>query len=136
MIWQSHREPGRAAIYRRSVPSRALVWLVAIFISAIAIPLTPARADLRVDITRGQVEPMPVAVSDLFGESDDEAKFGRRIAEVVARNLERSGLFRPIDQRAYIQRPEAMLSRPRFADWRQINAQALVNGKVRIVAGD
>ena len=85
MIWQPHRESGRAAIYRRSVPSRALVWLVATFILAIAIPLMPARADLRVDITRGQVEPMPVAVSDLFGESDDEAKFGRRIAEVVAR---------------------------------------------------
>ena len=136
MIWQSHRESGRAAICRRSVPSHALIWLVAIFILAIAIPLMPARADLRVDITRGQVEPMPVAVSDLFGESDDEAKFGRRIAEVVARNLERSGLFRPIDQRAYIQRPEAMLSGPRFADWRQINAQALVAGKVRIVAGD
>jgi TolB protein len=101
-----------------------------------AIPLAPARAELRIDITRGQVEPMPVAISDLYGENEDAAKFGRRIAQVVARNLEHSGLFRPIDQRAYIQRPEAMLSGPRFADWRQINAQALVTGQVRIVAGD
>ena len=31
----------------------------ALFLLAIAIPLMPARADLRIDITRGQVEPTP-----------------------------------------------------------------------------
>ena len=116
------------------LPLAAALMVVVLF--AMAIPLAPARAELRIDITRGQVEPMPVAISDLYGENEDAAKFGRRIAQVVARNLEHSGLFRPIDQRAYIQRPEAMLSGPRFADWRQINAQALVTGQVRIVAGD
>ena len=145
MIWQTVREPAQAPFQRRGMALHpalrpiAIIFAIAIAIVmtvAIAFPLGSARADLRVDITRGQVEPMPVAISDLFGESEDAAKFGRRISEVVARNLERSGLFRPIDSRAFIQRPDAMLSGPRFADWRQINAQALVTGRVRIVAGD
>ncbi|MBT6829543.1 MAG: Tol-Pal system protein TolB [Rhodospirillaceae bacterium] len=115
------------------------LWFFALLFAitvAIAVPLVPAHAELRVDITRGQVEPMPVAVSDLYGENEEAADLGKKISQVVARNLERSGLFRPIDPRAYIQRPEAMLSGPRFADWRQINAQALVTGRVQTVAGD
>lgn len=131
MSWKTLRHPGTARNCRWGVLSFAAAIML-----AMAIPLAPARAELRVDITRGQVEPMPVAISDLYGENEDAAKFGSRIAHVVARNLEASGLFRPIDQRAYIQRPEAMLSGPRFADWRQINAQALVTGQVKIVAGD
>jgi TolB protein len=111
----------------------ALVWAVALIVT---LAVSPARADLRVDITRGQIEPMPIAVSDLFGANAAAAEYGRKIAEVVAHNLESSGLFRPIDPRAFIQRPEAMQNGPRFADWRQVNAQALVTGKVEIVAGD
>lgn len=102
----------------------------------VAAAIAPAQADLRVDITRGQVEPMPIAVSNLYGASEEAGEFGRKISEVIARNLERSGLFRPVDPRAFIQRSEAMQSGPRFADWRQINAQALVTGKVQVVTGD
>ncbi len=135
MIWLTGTEQGKTRLRRPGVSRCAAAWLIAVLF-ALAIPLAPARAELRVDITRGQVEPMPIAISDLFGETDDAAEFTHKITQVVARNLERSGLFRPIDQRAYIQRPEAMQSGPRFADWRQINAQALVTGRVRIVAGD
>ena len=49
---------------------------------------------------------------------------------MIAANLERSGLFRPIDQGAYIQSAADMQVQPRFVDWRQINAQALVTGRV------
>ena len=125
---------GDCAMHRRR-PPRALAWFFVMLI-ALAVPLVPAQADLRVDITRGQVEPMPVAISDLFGETEEATKLGKKISQVIARNLERSGLFRPIDPRAFIQTPEAMLSGPRFPDWRQINAQALVTGRVQVVAGD
>ena len=89
-----------------------------------------ARAELKVDITRGHVEPLPIAVTGLFGESDADAELGRKITAVVARNLERSGLFRPLDPAAFIQEDRGMVERPRFADWRLINAQALVTGRV------
>ena len=88
-----------------------------------------ARAELQIDITRGNIEPMPIAITRLVGEGD-EGRLGQEIARVVSADLQRSGLFRPIDQRAFIQKPEAMKVRPRFGDWRQINAQALVNGLI------
>jgi len=90
-------------------------------------------AELRIDITRGTVEPIPVAVTDLVGTSNEEKRFGRDISRVIASDLERSGLFKPIDRKAFIQTAESMQTLPRFGDWRVINAQAMVQGKAQIV---
>jgi TolB protein len=90
----------------------------------------PARAALELDITEGVIEPLPIAVSEFYGATPSAAERGREIADVVSADLERSGLFRPIDRRAFIQAPEQLRDLPRFADWRQINAQALVTGEV------
>ena len=59
-----------------------------------------------------------------------EAQSGRDIAAVVSADLERSGLFKPIDPKAFIQTSNSLQVQPRFADWKAINAQALVTGKV------
>ena len=93
---------------------------------------TSSRAELRVDITRGHLEPLPVAITDFLGSSDREIQIGRDIAGVVSADLERSGLFKPIDRRAFIEKSLLSSQRPRFGDWRLINAQALVNGKSEI----
>ncbi len=103
-------------------------------IAAILCGATAARAELVVDITRGFVEPLPVAVTDFFGESLDETKVGADIAGVIAANLERSGLFRPIDKGAFIQDPNTLRAGPRFGDWRLINAQALISGSTQVQA--
>ena len=112
--------------------------LPAAIVLALAISWTGggagARAELRVDITRGQVEPLPIAIVDLAGATEADAEIGRNLTKVITRNLERSGLFRPIDQKAFIGDAGGMAVRPRFQDWRIINAQALVTG--RIVPGD
>ena len=89
-----------------------------------------AKAELRVDITRGHVEPLPIALVDLAGANEADAKIGQQITQVITRNLERSGLFRAIDPAAFISEPGGMSVRPRFQDWRIINAQALVTGRV------
>ena len=52
-----------------------------------------ARAEITIDITRGNVEPLPIAVTDFVGKSNIAARAGRDIAGVIAANLERSGLF-------------------------------------------
>mgnify|MGYP001205307936 CR=1 FL=1 len=99
-----------------------LAWLAA---------LSPAQAELRLDITRGQVEPMPIALSPLTGESPQTGDVGRDIIEVVSNDLQNSGLFRPISPRAFLQTPESLAAGgPRFGDWRAVNAQALVHGGV------
>jgi TolB protein len=89
-----------------------------------------ARAELRIDITRGNVEPMPIAIAPFLGAKPEEGKFGHDVTEVISANLERSGLFKPIDPKSFIQTPESLKVQPRFADWRVIGAQALVHGAV------
>jgi TolB protein len=93
----------------------------------------PAGAELRIDINRGTVTPMPIAVSPFFGERSQDSQIGQDVTSVISSNLERSGLFKPIDPRAFIQNPAALRSQPpRFADWRALNAQALVHGNVEM----
>ncbi len=106
------------------------------WIAALAVLLlfrvTPAAAELRIDITRGTVEPLPIAITDFLGANRDEERFGRDIAAVIAADLERSGLFRPLDSRAFIQTEQTINTLPRFGDWRVINAQALVQGRTQL----
>lgn len=100
-------------------------------LGATAAGLAPALAQLRVDITRGSVEPVPIAVSPFATDGPAARELAEAIPQLVATDLDSSGLFRTIDRRAYIQSAEEMRELPRFADWRQINAQALVTGTVR-----
>ncbi|MCW8917181.1 MAG: Tol-Pal system beta propeller repeat protein TolB [Magnetovibrio sp.] len=91
-----------------------------------------ARAELEINITSGVAEPMPLAVADFYGEGKGEKEFGASIAGVIAADLERSGLFRPIDKKAFIQDVESLNVLPRFGDWRIINAQVLIQGRVEM----
>ena len=106
----------------------ALVGLVLAFLAL--APCGPAWAVLELDITEGVVEPLPIAISPFYGDSAEASARGAQIANLVEADLARSGLFRPLDRRAFIQSPAELQSLPRFADWRQINAQALVTGQV------
>ena len=90
----------------------------------------PARAEVNIDITRGKVEPLPVAVTEFQGETPEELQIGQRMAAVISADLERSGIFHPINPTAFIQNEVSMKIKPRFADWRVINAQALINGGI------
>ena len=102
-----------------------------VFLLSVLIPdPSSALAELRIDITRGTVEPMPIAVTDFTGNNSGD---WRDIARVVAADLERSGLFRPMDPRAFIQSGESLKTLPRFADWRVINVQAMVQGSVQVL---
>jgi TolB protein len=104
---------------------------VSVLLSLLLIPGLAA-AQLKIDITRGNIDPLPVAVTPLTGDAD----VGQRITEVIAADLERSGLFRPIAQSAFIERIANGDQVPRFADWRQINAQAIVSGSVTPIGAD
>ncbi len=94
----------------------------------------PAAALLKIDITQGNVDPLPLAVSEFDAAETEARRLGRGIADVISADLERSGLFQPIDRGAFIQTPAAMRVQPRFGDWRIINAQALVTGTTKLGA--
>ena len=119
-----------------SKPSLLRLAAAALALAASAAVEPGARAQLKVDITRGTLEPLPIAVTDLIGAGAEETAVGKRIAGVVVADLERSGLFRALDPAAFIQAPPAIGVQPRFGDWRLVNAQALVHGRVALGPGE
>ena len=98
-----------------------------------------ALALIEIDITRGNLNPLPIAVSSLSSNKDDQKKLqkklnvkdlGLEISKVVENNLKKSGLFNPLDKEAFLQKPDIAHLKPRFEDWSLIKAQALITGKV------
>ncbi len=96
---------------------------------------------IQVDITRGNLEPLPIAVSPFHVESgsveikhsDKTIKnIGAEIAKVIEVNFRRSGLFNPLKKDSFVQKPDIAHAKPRFEDWRLIKAQALVTGKISV----
>ena len=78
------------------------------------LPLN-AFALIEVDITRGNLNPLPVAVSPLSIDDDSKKEFKRildkenvgiEISKIVERNLKTSGLFNPLDKDAFLQEPD------------------------------
>ena len=93
--------------------------------------ITPAKAQLEVDITSGKLEALPIAISKFHPENPAYADFARDMPAIIARNLQSSGLFDPLDPQSFIQSPQSLRNDdPRFGEWRAINAQALVSGSV------
>ncbi len=95
---------------------------------------------IEVDITRGNLNPLPIAVSPLFIESKSVKDFqnllkidniGEDISTVVENNLKSSGLFNPLKREAFLQKPDIAHLKPRFEDWSLIKAQALITGEVK-----
>ena len=114
-------------------------FLVAIFV--ILIP-TKTFSLIEVDITRGNLNPLPVAVSPLSIDEDSRRNFenilekkniGSEISIIVENNLRTSGLFNPLNKDAFLQAPDIANLKPRFEDWNLIKAQALITGKVSYV---
>ena len=94
---------------------------------------------IEVDITRGNLNPLPIAVSPLYSNNDtaNELKkeinvdnIGSEISSVIENNLRTTGLFNPLERNAFLQKPDVAHLKPRFEDWSLIKAQALITGKV------
>src|SRR5258708_1938760 len=90
----------------------------------------PAGAQVRIDVTQGNIKPIPIALPDFAGGTPGDSEVARNVTQIITANLNRSGLFAPIDPAAFIERNLGVDGTPRFADWRAINAQALVTGRI------
>lgn len=89
-----------------------------------------AQAPLRIEITEGVVEPMPIAIPPFVPDSGAAADLAQRIAQVVTEDLTGTGLFREVPRAAHIGRVSNFDAPVQFADWSAINAQALITGAV------
>lgn len=91
-----------------------------------------ANAELRVDVTEGSFKPVPIAITPFEGGGDAKlSAVGEALTKVISNDLESCGLFKVVDPAAYIQSASDVMTQPRFADWKIINAEALVGGLVR-----
>ncbi|GAA4175029.1 Tol-Pal system beta propeller repeat protein TolB [Shinella granuli] len=104
---------------------RTLLRLLVV-LTGLAASLPQAWALVEININKGNVEPLPIAVTDFIAAGD----LGQRITDVIAADLKRSGLFAPINKQAFIEKISNPNQAPRFDDWKVINAQALVTGRV------
>ncbi len=98
-----------------------------------------SHALIKIDITRGNLDPLPVAVSPLHVdpktqkiENINVSELGSEISLIIERNLKNTGLFNPLKKEAFVQKPDIAHLKPRFEDWKLIKAQALVTGKLNI----
>ena len=109
---------------------RKLLLSFALFLAALA-PL-PASAALQVDVTQGNVQPVPIAIPDMVSADPAQAQLGAQISGVIRADLDRSGLFKSIDPRAFVEHINNINVAPTFQSWRAINAQGLVAGQVSL----
>ncbi len=99
------------------------------------LSLSPALAVMEVDITRGNVRAIKIAVPDFKGNSPDSDQIGRKISSIVRMNLNNSGMFESLDPQSFIERGVTANAVPRFADWRVIKAEVLPVGNISVSGG-
>ncbi|GAA0576163.1 Tol-Pal system beta propeller repeat protein TolB [Rhizomicrobium electricum] len=98
----------------------------------------PAFAALQVDVNQGNLQPLPIAIPDFISVSGAPAAGPANtaaipnIAQVVRADLERSGLFKPLDPKSFIEHISNINVAPNFQNWRVINAQGLVTGQATL----
>jgi TolB protein len=90
----------------------------------------PACATVELNITQGKVQPLPIAIPDFSDDGSIDPATAREISGVVVNDLRSSGLFLPIDHAAFVEKSIDADRVPSFANWRVINAQALVVGRI------
>ena len=113
-------------------PLALLTLVVAMLGAAAPAPAQQRSGPLRIEITEGIIEPLPFAVPFFIAENAAAQEAAQAISQVVAADLNGTGLFREIPPGAHISAPTSFDSPVQFADWKVINAQALISGSVRV----
>lgn len=96
----------------------------------VAQPATAQSGPLRITITDGVIEPLPIAIPDFIAETPAAAEMARQLSRVVAADLVGTGLFREVPKEAYISQITSFDAPVQYKDWKAINVTGLVTGAV------
>lgn len=107
-----------------------LIRNVFIILSMFFLNVAMGSAQLQIDITEGNLKPVPIAIANPDSDTPSGKDLGARIAEVVRSDLERSGLFDPISPEFFQNTATNINYKPVFPDWRVIKAEALLISRV------
>ena len=108
----------------------ACYYLVA-FVLVYLFNANPSYSKIEINIDNGISEALPIAISEFDGNNLDSIEFGVKIRDVLVNDLENSGLFRVIDNEAFLELP-SISKTPIFTNWRTINANMLLVTKVNL----
>jgi TolB protein len=97
----------------------------------LALPAS-AQSPLRIEITDGVIEPLPFAVPSFQPETGGSEQVASDISRLIAQDLANTGLFREVPSSAFISQVSSFTAPVAYADWRAINAQALITGAVSV----
>jgi len=100
--------------------------LVSLLVAS-AVPVPPAFAQFRVEVSGVGLTQLPIAVAAFRGDAQAPQKIG----SIVRADLERSGMFRPVDTTGVTADEN---TRPDLAAWRQKGADSMVTGSVTPLA--
>lgn len=127
----TNRRDRDPAIFRQPLFSRRQMLGAGAGFATLASGLSvPASAQTRLKVDSGEIKPIPIAIPMFVAGSGADNQAASEVTQVITNNLKRSGLFIPIDPAAYIDKVINIDAPPNFQNWRTINAQALVTGRV------
>src|SRR6266436_4891016 len=89
-----------------------------------------ASAQTKFTVTEGNVAPLPIAITNFVAGSPADGEVSAWVSQVITNNLKRSGRFAPTAPAAFIERITNVDQLPQFQNWKTINAQALVTGRM------
>src|ERR1700687_4509567 len=129
------RPMNRVMTHRIAGPSREFVRRVcgcALLVGvAMALSVTPARADLQILITKGVTDPIPIAVVPFGRAVPADGAFD--VAVVVQHDLESSGRFCALQRRAMLT-TQTSANEVQAADWKAAGNDYVVVGRVTSVS--
>ena len=103
-----------------------------IFIKLFFLIATLSAAPLEIDVTKGKIEPLPVAITKFNYSSSQEKIISNKIYDVISNDLVISGLFKKISNKAFLQSEEEVFTQPLFSDWSLIDANLIISGTIEI----
>jgi TolB protein len=78
----------------------------------------------------GEDTATPIAIPNFVAGTPADGEVVGGVSQVITDNLKRSGLFAPIDSAAFVEKITDIDAAPQFANWKTINTQALVTGRM------
>ena len=107
-----------------------------VFAALLTLIISPAHAELEIDVRGATRNPMPIAIPEMIGNNGNfftkiiGNDYGDTVREVLAADLDRSGLFKILPTNSYIETLTSIDQQPKFVNWQAIKSQALVQSQI------
>lgn len=118
---------------QRKMNVKVFALLILTWVVMLVGGFTKVMAQVEIDITQGNLQPIPIAVAQFEVKTFDAQTAADEVVRVIQADLAGTGLFRPLDSASFLQTDASVLQIPKFQSWRVIKAQALVVGQLELL---